>query len=150
MVALAAVLLRGGRVDAEILTDHVGFGALGVTGPVHAIFVGRTGDSTPTTMLEAGVRVDAAVVAQDLQVGTVDLAHAIFADLIVEAGLAAATTVADVQISADTDTVTIDLLGVGTASTIIRGFALREIGIGLTAAKHCNHREQEEPHMFWT
>jgi hypothetical protein len=100
-------------------------------------------------MLETGVRVDAAVVAEDLQVGTIDLAHAIFADLIVEAGLAAGATVADVQIGADADTVTVDLLGVGTAVTMIRGLALPEIRVLLTAAQHCNRREQEETHMFW-
>jgi hypothetical protein len=100
-------------------------------------------------MLEAEVRVDAAAAAQNLPVWTVDHAHAIFADLVVEAGLATATTVQDVQFGADADAGALGLLRVCTHTASIRDLVLREIGVLLPAAQHCNHREQHEPHMFW-
>jgi hypothetical protein len=147
MVAVTTVLLRGVGVDAKIVADDVGLGTIRIACPVHAKFVGRTGEPTCSTMLEAGIRVDAAAIAQDLEVGAVDLAHAVFADFIVEAGLTAAATVQDIQIRADADTVAIDLLRVGTGT--VRDIVLDEIGVLLTAGHQCNHREDQAPHMFW-
>jgi hypothetical protein len=146
VVAGATVRLRGVRVDAEIIADHVGIRTLRPAHSIDTEFIGRTFESTLTTIFEAGGRVDAESFTQDLETWAVDDTRAFLADLIVEAGLTAGTTVQGVQIRADANTIAGDLIGNGTGRLIS---GLGEIRTLFPAANHRYRREQEEPQLFW-
>lgn len=151
ILTVTAVFRRTLRVYAYALALFIGLGAITVTSSIHAELAIRTLHPTRTTVVEVAPDVHAAVTTPLLRAWALDDTCAILTNFIIETRLIAATAVIHVAIGIDTDSVTVYLVRLGTAFSMIRQsiakIGVREIRI-FFATPGCHHqREQGGPYL---